>query len=188
VSKNLLGLSAYREEQLKRLSVNARLPAEVLGRVDSTKAVAGIAMSLAFGPLRSLNSEMRLVRKMKHALLLKMAVRMAIAGQAFPRSGASRGDRARLLPAGRSGGDHRAGVEAACPARIRPSPSRRRWPCSIEAGLSRSTTRRPRPRRIKAQSFERAVQLLDAPTSDHHYPSTRYHERVTFSSPDNGAL
>jgi hypothetical protein len=161
VSKNLLGLSEYRETQLKRLSVNARLPAEVLGRVDSAKAVAGIAMALAFGPLRSLNSEMRLVRREKHALLLKFAARMAVAGGMIspgpvPRSELVLGS---FLPADQTGivdqvsklmsGPHPAiSIETAVAM-------------LVEAGLPIGDAQ-TEATRIKAQSFERAVQLLDA--------------------------
>jgi hypothetical protein len=161
VSKNLLGLSEYRETQLKRLSVNSRLPAEVLGRVDSAKAVAGIAMALAFGPLRSLNSEMRLVRREKHALLLKFAARMAVAGGLLPAGAIPRAELVlgSFLPADQSGivdqvsklmsGPHPAiSIETAVAM-------------LVEAGLPIADAQ-TEATRIKAQSFERAVQLLDA--------------------------
>lgn len=62
-----------------RLSENVRVPAEVLGRVQ-THERTGIELALSFGPMRSLIEEMRLVRNEKYPLLLKFVQRMAIAG------------------------------------------------------------------------------------------------------------
>lgn len=165
VSKNLIGLTNYRTDQLKRLSVNARLPAEVLGRVDSASAVAGIAMALAFGPLRSLNAEMRLVRKEKHALLLKMAVRMAVAGGVLPAGAVPRAEivLGSFLPADQAGtivqvssllaGSHPAiSIQTAVGM-------------LVEAGLPIDDVQ-AEVARIKSESFERAVQLLDASGSE----------------------
>jgi hypothetical protein len=67
-------------------STNARLPAEVLGRVKASEVPSGLALRLAFGPLASLVRELRQVRADKYTLLLKMVLRLA--------------QRADLLPAG----------------------------------------------------------------------------------------
>lgn len=61
------------------LSVNTRIPPEVLGRVKGADQPSGVKVALSFGPLRGLIEEMRLVRREKDALLLKMVQRMQIA-------------------------------------------------------------------------------------------------------------
>lgn len=75
------GLPAVRESRddlLKRLSVNARIPEEVLGRVNSADAVAGIAMALAFSPFTQLIGTLRMTREPKYRLLLTMVQRLAM--------------------------------------------------------------------------------------------------------------
>lgn len=79
-SKALDALTGYIEFLLKRLSVNARVPESVLGRVKPSEVPSGIALALSFGPLEQLVKEMRLVRAEKYPLLLKFAQRIAIAG------------------------------------------------------------------------------------------------------------
>lgn len=79
-SRSLDALLKYAEGLLKRIAVNARVPEEVLGRVNSGNAVAGIAMALSFGPFRSLVREYRLVREEKYQLLWKFIQRLAIVG------------------------------------------------------------------------------------------------------------
>jgi hypothetical protein len=74
-AEGLTALANYRDDLLRRLSVNARVPEAVLGRVDPSKIEAGIVLSLSFGPLASLIEEMRLVRKDKYRLLLKFVQR-----------------------------------------------------------------------------------------------------------------
>jgi hypothetical protein len=71
----LAGLAQYRDDLLRRVSVNSRVPEAVLGRVDPSKIQAGIVLSLSFGPLGSLIDEMRLVRRDKYRLLLKFVQR-----------------------------------------------------------------------------------------------------------------
>lgn len=73
------------DDLLDRLSVNSRVSAEVMGRVDSSDAASGIAMLLAFGPFIQLIGELRLTRNFKHGLLLKFAGRMLqLTGQIEP--------------------------------------------------------------------------------------------------------
>jgi hypothetical protein len=76
-SKALDALLKYIEALLQRLSVNARVPESVLGRVDISGQLAGITLALSFGPLGALVKEMRLVRDEKYPLLLKFVWRMA---------------------------------------------------------------------------------------------------------------
>lgn len=80
-SRSLVALADYIRDLLGRLSVNARLPASVLGRVEPSEVPSGIALLLSFGPLVGMVSEMRLVRDEKYQLLLKFAWRLAMAGQ-----------------------------------------------------------------------------------------------------------
>lgn len=77
-STGLAALQGYCDGLLKRLSVNARVPGEVLGRVDPSDVASGFLMALSFGPLQGLVEEMRLVRGEKYSLLLKFVQRMAI--------------------------------------------------------------------------------------------------------------
>jgi len=81
-SASLDALIKYVEFLLGRLSVNARLPESVLGRVKPSDVPSGVALALSFGPLASMVGEMRLVRNEKYPLLLKFAHRLALAGQA----------------------------------------------------------------------------------------------------------
>lgn len=81
LAAGLAQLSQLNDRLLSRLSVNGRVPAEVLGRVDASQVPSGVALALAFGPFRQLVDELRLVRKPKYQLLLKMVQRVAQAGQ-----------------------------------------------------------------------------------------------------------
>ena len=72
-------LAAQREyviSLLDRLSINSRLPAVVLGRMDASEAPSGFAMTLSFGPLTAMIRQMRLTRAVKYPLLLKMTQRL----------------------------------------------------------------------------------------------------------------
>lgn len=79
-SRALDALIKYIEFLLKRLSVNARVPESVLGRVSPSEVPSGIALALSFGPLENMVKEMRLVRAEKYPLLLKFAQRIAVSG------------------------------------------------------------------------------------------------------------
>lgn len=75
-AEHLDPLAQYRDGLLKRLSVNARVPEAVLGRVDPSKVAAGIVLSLSFGPLGSLiDGEMRPARKDPYKLIPKFVQR-----------------------------------------------------------------------------------------------------------------
>jgi hypothetical protein len=76
-SANLGALSAMDDRLLERLSVNSRLPAVALGRVNSANIPSGISLTLTFSPMKTMVQEMRLVRKEKYALVLKFVQRMA---------------------------------------------------------------------------------------------------------------
>ena len=77
-SKALDALLKYTEALLQRMSVNARVPESVLGRVKIDGQLAGVTLALSFGPLGSMIKEMRLVREEKYPLLLKFVWRMAL--------------------------------------------------------------------------------------------------------------
>ncbi len=79
LSAALDAIMRYNEANRDLLSVNTRIPPEVLGRVKGADQPSGVKVALSFGPLRGLIEEMRLVRKEKDALLLKMVQRMQIA-------------------------------------------------------------------------------------------------------------
>lgn len=59
-----------------RLATNARLPGVVLGTVTPSEAPSGFAMLIGYGPLGSMIRQMRLVRSVKHPLVLKFAYRL----------------------------------------------------------------------------------------------------------------
>lgn len=79
-SKALDALLKYVEAMLKRLAVNSRVPESVLGRVEISGQISGIALALSFGPLETMVREMRLVRDEKYPLLLKFNWRMSRVG------------------------------------------------------------------------------------------------------------
>jgi hypothetical protein len=79
-SRGLVVLMDYIDKLLHRLSVNSQVNEEVLGRVRASDVPSGIALLLAFGPMRGLIRKMRLVRNEKYPLLLKFAQRLAQAG------------------------------------------------------------------------------------------------------------
>lgn len=83
-SGGLRALLELEANLLRRLSVNARIPEEVLGRINAGDVASGFLMALSFGPLQGLIDEMRLVRDEKYRLLLKFVQRLAIVGGALP--------------------------------------------------------------------------------------------------------
>lgn len=83
LAAGLESLSKFADKLQDRLSTNARLSAEVLGKVRASEVPSGFAFALAFGPTRALIEEMRLVRDEKYRLLLKFVQRLAIIGRAI---------------------------------------------------------------------------------------------------------
>lgn len=79
LSASLRAIMEYVEALRDRLSVNTRIPAEVLGRVKGADQPSALKVAFSFGTLRSMVEEMRLVRKEKYGLLLKFLQRMQIA-------------------------------------------------------------------------------------------------------------
>jgi hypothetical protein len=77
-SKSLDALIAYVGHLMKRMDVSSRVPGAVLGRISPSDVPSGIALALSFGPLRSMISEMRLVRDEKYPILLKFMWRMSL--------------------------------------------------------------------------------------------------------------
>lgn len=75
-SKSLDAILKYIEGLLARLSVNARTPDSLLGRVKPSEVPSGLALSLSFGPLAAMVGEMRLSRDEKYPLLLKFLWRI----------------------------------------------------------------------------------------------------------------
>lgn len=65
---------------LERLSVNAQVPGELLGRVNQTHVESGVSRALKLGPFRSLIAVKRLVREPKYRILLRFVQRIAQAG------------------------------------------------------------------------------------------------------------
>ena len=85
-SPALTALAARGDRLLERLSVNARLPASVLGRQTAGGGQeSGLHLLLTFGPLTAMVRELRLARGEKYPLLLKFVQRLAMAGAGSPR-------------------------------------------------------------------------------------------------------
>jgi hypothetical protein len=83
-SGGLEALLNLQDKLLDRLSTNARVPGEVLGRVQASDVASGFLMALSFGPLQGLVEDMRLVRDEKYRLLLKFVQRMAVVAGELP--------------------------------------------------------------------------------------------------------
>lgn len=77
MSAGLAELTSVNERLLDRLSVNGRVPAELLGRVKVSEAPSGVALALGFGPFSQLVGTFRMVRDAKYRLLLKFVQRLA---------------------------------------------------------------------------------------------------------------
>lgn len=84
LSQSLPALTDLIADLLHRLSVNVRLPAEVLGRVKAGDISSGIQLALSFGPMRSLIAEMRLVRDEKYPLVFKFVQRYGMLAGELP--------------------------------------------------------------------------------------------------------
>lgn len=75
-SRTLVAMTGYVTHLLKRASVNARMPGEVLGRDDLGADVSGYRASLRFSAYKALIRELRMLRSDKYSLLTKFAMRM----------------------------------------------------------------------------------------------------------------
>lgn len=163
---NLLDTSAALDALLKwldallsRLSTNARVPEEVLGRVKAGDIASGVVLALSFGPFRSLIDEMRLVREEKYGLLLKFVQRLAIAG------GVIEGP---VMPANLAFGsylpsDLRAVVELIVKLLAQHGISRRTaLTMLVDAGLDLGGAIDDELVRIREEDYEGAVQAADA--------------------------
>ena len=86
LSQGLREMRSYVDDTLlNRLSVNACLPAELIGRARVADAASGYAILLAFGPFTQMVQLARRVRKLKDSLALEMVQRLAQAGGVLPR-------------------------------------------------------------------------------------------------------
>lgn len=74
-SNSLKALIEHDKLMLERLSVNARIPESMLGRIKPNEVPSGIALWLSFAPHSAMIKEMRLVREEKYNLMLKMVAR-----------------------------------------------------------------------------------------------------------------
>ena len=80
LSQGLAELGKVNVALQDRLSVNARIPAEVLGRAKQGDIKSGVHLLLTFGPFRQLVEFLRLTRDPKYRLMLKMVQRLGQAG------------------------------------------------------------------------------------------------------------
>jgi len=81
------GFTAQAEHNQKlqdRLFVGARVPAEMIGRVSSNKAISGVAMGLAFSPFAQVVGIARMARDPKHRLFYRFAQRLAQLQRVLP--------------------------------------------------------------------------------------------------------
>lgn len=79
MADELRALEDRADRLLDRLSVNGKVPAGLLGRVDASEVPSGIALTLSFTPFEQMIGSMRLARTHKHRLILKFVQRLAIA-------------------------------------------------------------------------------------------------------------
>jgi hypothetical protein len=86
LSKGLEQLANIQERRLERLSVNGRVPAEVLGRDrgEGNASSSGFHELLKFGPFVQLIGKLRMTREPKMALLLKFVQRLGQLAGALP--------------------------------------------------------------------------------------------------------
>jgi len=77
-SKGLDSLENHVDRLFRRLTVNARIPREILGIVGAAEVPSGTALALAFNPYKVMIGELRLSRKFKYRLLFKMVQRLMI--------------------------------------------------------------------------------------------------------------
>lgn len=82
-SQGLTALHEHIDFLYGRLTTNARVPEEILGRVGANEVPSGTALALSFSPFKVLVEELRLTRGHKYGLVLKMIQRMMIAGGAW---------------------------------------------------------------------------------------------------------
>jgi len=80
-SRGLDALLKLVEHLLARLSVNARVPESIMGRVKPSEVPSGIALALSFGPLAGMITKMRLAREDKYPILFRFMWRMGLAGK-----------------------------------------------------------------------------------------------------------
>lgn len=75
-SHSLDALLKLQKELRDTMSVNARTPSTLLGRVDPGKVQAGVILTLSFAPHTTMVREMRDIRKAKERLALRFVLRM----------------------------------------------------------------------------------------------------------------
>jgi hypothetical protein len=79
LSGGLAELCKVVDGHLERLSVNAQVPGEMLGRVDPGKVLAGVAIALRLGPFRQFIDALRLVHTARWSEWLTMTQKLAMA-------------------------------------------------------------------------------------------------------------
>lgn len=84
LSAGMAELRAVNDGLLERVSVNGRVPGEVLGRVKVSEAPSGVAIALSFGPFVLLIGTLRMTRDFKDRLSLKMVQRFGQLGGVLP--------------------------------------------------------------------------------------------------------
>lgn len=158
-SRNLTALTAYGDRLLDRLATNTRLAQALLGQVRPDDVPSGYALELGFHPARQLLREMRTVRDEKYPLILKFAMRLAQTAGAL-RAGETPAATLELgasLPADRS-----AAVDAVkALLGIGGMSTETAVRVLQEAGFPIDDAAEE-VERIRAEAFEKAVQLADA--------------------------
>ena len=85
LSAGLQQLMAHGDRLQDRWWQTSRVPAEMLGRADTTAPITGVALALKFAPFAQIVAVMRIVRAPKYELLFRMAQRLAqVAGVLEP--------------------------------------------------------------------------------------------------------
>ena len=77
LSASVTALEGVIESLLDRLTVNAQVPAGLLGRIDPGDVSSGVQLALTFSPFSQLVGVLRLVREHKYRLLMRFVQRMS---------------------------------------------------------------------------------------------------------------
>lgn len=173
---------------LERLSVNAQVPGEMLGRVDPGKVLSGVAIGLRLGPFRQFVEALRLVHVPVWAEWLSMWQRVAMA--AGPELGgleAGEVFRARVVPGGFLPHDMAALVEMVARARAAGIVSEEQAVALLVDGGMSIEDAAGEVARIRAADPERAKALFEATGNEDAVAAWAGVEVADSPDPDVGA-
>jgi hypothetical protein len=163
LTQGLERLGNLQETLLKRLSVNSRVPEEILGRIGASEVPSGVTMLLAFAPFRALIGQARLARARKHRLILKFNQRFAQLHDELPPGPTVRAEivPGQFLPSDLDAAVTRAGRLLESRAGSRRTAVQHLADAGLDVGAVDDEVER-----IQQEDFDGAARLLDALGSD----------------------